>query len=228
MDEESWEQRVYSSRSGLADEGKSNKIYEIDTEKSHITPKRRNLFQSSLYPSTSDPNSHSFTTSKDSTIHQTIPSPSSCEIQSFSPLKFTDEVEEPSFCTAENSPQFYSASSKGGSSMRGPFTPSRSDTSRSCLSGYSDFPNYMSYTESSRAKVRSLSAPRQRTQLERSSTMKRFSIHTRSSSTQRGSSTLHANFTSKAYPGSGRLDRLGMPIGGGDGVGFSGGLWNKY
>lgn len=220
MDEESWEQRVYSSRSVLADEGKSNKIYEIDTEKSHITPKRRSLFQSTLYPSASDPNSHSFTTSKDSTIHQTIPSPSSCEIQSFSPLEFRDEVEE----------QFYSASSKGGSSMRGPLTPSRrSDTSRSCLSGYSDFPNYMSYTESSRAKVRSLSAPRQRSQLERSNTMKRFSIHMRSSSTQRVSSTLHANFTSKAYPGSGRLDRLGMPIGGGgDGVGFSGGLWNKY
>ncbi|WOG81221.1 hypothetical protein DCAR_0100366 [Daucus carota subsp. sativus] len=231
MDEGSWD-RVYSTRSGSMDEGKSDKILEIDTGKYHVTPKRRSLFQSSLYPAASDPNSHSFTTSKDSIFHQAILSPSSGEVQSLTPLKYTNDVDEDSFCTAETSPRFLS--SKGGSFTKsGPFTPSRSDASRSCLSGYSDYyPNYMSYTESSKAKVRSLSAPRQRTQLERSNTAKRLSLHNvygdmRSSSTQRIPSALHSNFASKAYPGSGRLDRLGLPLGG-DGIGFSGGLLNKY
>ncbi|CBI34723.3 unnamed protein product, partial [Vitis vinifera] len=119
-----------------------------------------------------------------------------------------------SFCTADNSPQFYSASSRAGSSRRGPFTPTKSDGSRSYLSGYSDHPNYMAYTESSKAKVRSFSAPKQRPQYERSSSTKRYSVHGfgDSRSNAQRVSAMHANFTSKAYPGSGRLDRLGMPI----------------
>ncbi|KAK1353315.1 Protein IQ-DOMAIN like [Heracleum sosnowskyi] len=231
MDEGSWD-RVYPTRSGSMDEGKSDKILEIDTGKFLVTPKKRNLFHSSLYPSASDPNSHSFATSKDSTFHQAILSPSSGEVQSLTPYNYTNDVDEDSFCTAETSPRFLS--SKGGSFTKsGPFTPTRSDASKSCLSGYSDYyPNYMSYTESSKAKVRSLSAPRQRTQLDRSNTAKRLSLHNvfsdmRSSSTQRVPSALHSNFASKAYPGSGRLDRLGMPLGG-EGIGFSGGLLNKY
>ncbi|KAF6176140.1 hypothetical protein GIB67_023431 [Kingdonia uniflora] len=62
----------------------------------------------------------------------------------------------------------------------------------------------MTNTGSSRAKIRSQSAPRQRLELEKSSSTKRYY------STKR-LSTLRANFTNKAYPGSGRLDRLGMP-----------------
>lgn len=206
------DQRVSSTRASLVDDEKSDKILEIDTGKPRITSKRRNLFHSS----SSDPYSHSFTTSKDSRTHLTVPSPSSGEVQSFSPLKFAYEVEEV-FCTAENSPQLYSASSRGGGGggKRSPFTPTKSDGSRSFLSGYSDYPNYMSNTESSRAKLRSMSAPKQRPQYERSSSTKRYSLfgfgEPRSSSTQRPSA-LRANFTSKAYPGSGRLDRLGMPI----------------
>lgn len=191
-DESSWE--------------KSDKILEVDTEKPHINLKRRNLFHSSHLALASDQYTHSFTTSKDSTTHQTVPSPSSGEIQSSSPLKFPHEDEE-----------VYSASSKGGCGRRSPFTPSKSDASASFLSGYSDYcyPNYMCYTESSRAKLRSLSAPKQRPQYERSSSTKRYSIHgfgeQRSNSAQRASA-LRASFTSKAYPGSGHLDRLGMPI----------------
>lgn len=114
--------------------------------------------------------------------------------------------------------------------MRGPFAPCKSDGSRSCLSGYSDHPNYMSYTESSKAKVRSLSAPRQRPQFEISGITKRYSVYGYGDArlgTQRVSA-MHANFASKAYPGSGRLDRLGMPVGGGDVAEFSGGFWNRY
>ena len=98
----------------------------------------------------------------------------------------------------------------------GPFTPTKSDGSRSFLSGYSDCPSYMACTKSSRAKMRSLSAPKQRPHDERASSTKRYSVHglgehNPRSNAQRAAA-MHASFTSKAYPGSGRLDRLGMPV----------------
>lgn len=215
MDDQTWDHQVPLAGTGTIDDDKSDKILEIDTGKPHITPKRRNLFHSSHLSLSADQYSHSFTTTKDSTAHQTVPSPSSCEVQSLSPLKFSHVVEEAS-CTAENSPQFYSASSRGGSSKRSPFTPSRSDGSRNFLNGYYGNPNYMCNTESSKAKARSLSAPKQRPQYERSSSTRRYSVfgfgEPRSGSAQHASA-LRASFSSKAYPGSGRLDKLGMPVG---------------
>ncbi|KAK8500736.1 hypothetical protein V6N13_056681 [Hibiscus sabdariffa] len=64
--------------------------------------------------------------------------------------------------TSDNSPQVLSASSSrpGSSARRSPFV--RSECSWGYLSGYSGHPNYMANTESSRAKYRSQSAPRQR------------------------------------------------------------------
>ncbi|KAI7744381.1 hypothetical protein M8C21_013834 [Ambrosia artemisiifolia] len=87
----------------------------------------------------------------------------------------------------------------------------KSDGSRSCFSGYLDHPNYMAYTESSRAKVRSLSAPRLRSQLETSSATKRDSGYKHVSGMQQVP-TMRDSFAKKAYPGSGRLDRLRMPV----------------
>ncbi|MCD7447590.1 IQ calmodulin-binding motif protein [Datura stramonium] len=220
--------QAFSARTSSMDDEKSDKILEIDTGKPYVTPKQRNLFHSH-HSLNSDQYSYSLTTSKESTAHQTVPSPSSCGNQPPSPLKFNEDLDEAYFCTADNSPQFYSASSKGGSSKRGPFTPTKSDGSRSCLSGYSDHPNYMSYTESAKAKVRSLSAPKQRPNYERSSSIKRYSIHGYNDSrnvSQKGS--FYGNFTGKAYPGSGRLDRLGMPVIRADPSGFSGGLRHRY
>lgn len=208
-------QRNISRSYGTTDDEKNDRVLEIDTGKPYIATKRRNLFHSTHLALASDQYSHSFTTSKDSTSHQTLPSPSSCEVQSLTPLKFSREVEEDSFCTANSSPQFYSTSSRGGNSKRSPFTPTRSDGSKSYLSGYSDYPSYMACTESSKAKLRSLSAPKQRPQYERSGSAKRYSIHGfgESKSSAQRASALHANFASKAYPGSGRLDKLGMPVG---------------
>ncbi|TQE12631.1 hypothetical protein C1H46_001843 [Malus baccata] len=208
--------RKNSSKSnGTTDDEKNDRVLEIDTGKSYIAPRRRNLFHSTHLAVVSDQCTHSFTTSKDSTSHHTLPSPSSCEFQSFSPLKLSREVEEDSFCTAHCSPQLYSASSQGATSKRSPFTPTRSDGSKSYLSGYSDYPNYMACTESSKAKFRSLSAPKQRPHYDRSSSTKRYSIHGfgESRSITQRTSSLHANFANKAYPGSGRLDKLGMPVG---------------
>ncbi|KAH6759629.1 hypothetical protein C2S52_022887 [Perilla frutescens var. hirtella] len=227
----SWEQG--GSRTTIpADDERSDKILEVDMGSGNprvASSKHRGLFYSSHLSLGSDQNCPSYSTSKDSTARQSIRSLSYGEVQSLSPLKFAEEdVDESAFCTADNSPAFYSASSRGGSSKRGAFTPTKSDGTRSCLSGYSDHPNYMSYTESSKAKVRSLSAPKQRPQCERSSSTKRYSVHGYGDSrpTQRVS-TLHANFTNKAYPGSGRLDRTGMPVRG-EFDGFSGGHWLRY
>ncbi|CAI9772715.1 unnamed protein product [Fraxinus pennsylvanica] len=199
----------YSTRTGRFDDERSDKILDVDNEKPYITPKHRNLFHSSHLSIGSDQICHSFSTSKDSISRL---NPSYSEVQS--PLKFTLNVDETSLDAADN---------------RGPFTPTKSDESRSCLSGYSDLPNYMAYTESSKFKVRSLSAPKQRPQYERSSSTKRYSIHgyDESRTNIQRVSALHTNFTSKAYPGSGRLDRLGMPARG-DFQSFNGGHWNRY
>ncbi|CAL5437323.1 unnamed protein product [Camellia sinensis] len=132
------------------------------------------------------------------------------EVHSLCPLKsMQGNTEESPFCTANNGPQFYSASSRSGSPKRGPFTPSKSDGSRSNLSCH--YPNCMACTESSRPKVRSLSAPKRRPQFESSVSSKRYSVHgygeSRSSSLR-----VSTNFANKAYLGSSRLERLGMPL----------------
>lgn len=95
-----------------------------------------------------------------------------------SPSKHSTKPQNQSLSrTADNSPQTFSASSKTGNGVRRgtPFTPTRSECSWSFLGGYSGYPNYMANTESSKAKVRSQSAPRQRLEFERcSSTRKPF------------------------------------------------------
>lgn len=119
-----------------------------------------------------------------------------------------NEVEENSSCGADNSPRTLSSSSKNGGSKRSPFTPTKSH-----LSDYSepDYPSYMAYTESSMAKVRSVSAPKQRpTEYQRSSSSSNsYSLH--DNGFQRVASS-HANFTTRAYPASGRLDKPGLSV----------------
>lgn len=81
--------------------------------------------------------------------------------QDFSPETVYEDYdygEDSVFSTAQSSPQFSSAKLGG---KRGPFTP-RSEYAESLFEGYSGFPNYMANTESSKAKVRSQSAPKQR------------------------------------------------------------------
>ncbi|XP_004496596.1 protein IQ-DOMAIN 23-like [Cicer arietinum] len=68
--------------------------------------------------------------------------------------------------TTDNSPQTFSA-------RKSPFTPTKSECSWGFFNGYSGYPNYMANTESSRAKVRSQSAPRQRIEFDRYSSSTR-------------------------------------------------------
>ncbi|KAF6150287.1 hypothetical protein GIB67_033986 [Kingdonia uniflora] len=195
-----------------------------------------------------DRNSQSLTSidspSRDSTTAQrSTSSASSSEVQStVKPLRFYDDIDDEMFSAMEENPQFYlatsrpcsakgrgsftptksySATSGPGSGKRGgTFTPTKSEYSQSFYSGYSNHPNCMTNTRSSRAKVRSQSAPRQRLDLEKSSSTKRYY------SAQR-LSNLCANFTNKAYPGSERLDRLGMPYQN-EMAGFDGINRNRY
>ncbi|XP_051115125.1 protein IQ-DOMAIN 22-like [Andrographis paniculata] len=207
---EKWEHGAYTRPTGY--DYQTDKILEIDTGKPEAAPKWRTPIYSPHINQGSHQHCRSFSTPKSSTASHSTLSPYSKAESLIHPLSFTKDDNGSTYCTAANSPTFYSASSMG-SSKRGMFTPTSSDCSRSCLSGYSDHPNYMAYTESSKAKVRSLSAPKLRPQFERSSSSstKKYSVHTLGDprSTQRGSS-LHTNFTNKAYPGSGRLERLGI------------------
>ncbi|XP_076920219.1 protein IQ-DOMAIN 23-like [Bidens hawaiensis] len=83
--------------------------------------------------------------------------------------------------------------------------------SRSCISGHSDHLNYMANTESSRAKVRSVSAPRLRPQLEVSNSTKRDLGCKYVTSMQRGPTMLDS-CAKKIYHGSGRLDPIEMSV----------------
>ncbi|WOL10028.1 protein IQ-DOMAIN 1 [Canna indica] len=225
MEERYWDSREAVKKAGSfasMDDEKNAKILEVDPGKPQLSHKRSNHHQYSSSNLTSDHHSHSFTTvpdspSKDSTtIQPTVPSPVSIDMQQcLSSLRFPLEAVD--YC---ESPQFYSASSRHVNVRKGLFTPSKSDCSRSLFNGYTDYPNYMANTESSKAKVRSQSAPKQRPEFEKNSSIKRSSAHGYGGSQQHPtgalaerSSSLHAKFANKAYPGSGRLDRLGMPLG---------------
>ncbi|CAN0902714.1 Protein IQ-DOMAIN 24 [Linum grandiflorum] len=108
-----------------------------------------------------------------------------------------------------------SASSRAGSSGRkgpggGPFTPTRSETSWGYFNGYSSYPNYMANTESSIARFRSQSAPRQRVELDKLSSSKRSlkGVYDSDSVSECGFGQ-HTELRNKGYPGGGRLSRVG-------------------
>ncbi|URD92195.1 IQ calmodulin-binding motif family protein [Musa troglodytarum] len=129
-------------------------------------------------------------------------SPAPSVLTEMSPRTYSGHFEDFSFATAQSSPQYLSAIS----------VP---DPSRSC--DY-PFPNYMANTESSRAKARSQSAPRQRTDtIERQTSRRRPSVDgrniPRSVKMQRSSS--HVGMTANGYqyhPWSIKLDKSSMSL----------------
>ncbi|ESR35109.1 DUF4005 domain-containing protein [Citrus sinensis] len=219
MEESVWNgHRVSQLKSGPpADDEKSDKILEVDTWKPHLNPRQHNrVIRSSPHGSALDYNNHSYMTidspSKLSVKNMNpIPSVSPGEVLSLSSLKVPVGKSDAALRTADNSPQVSSASYRPGSSARrGPFTPTRSEYSWGYFSGCIGHPNYMANTESSRAKVRSLSAPRQRLELERYGSTKRSahgfwdgSINSERDFAQ------HADFRNRASPTSDRLSKFG-------------------
>uniref|UniRef100_A0A0D9W8D2 DUF4005 domain-containing protein n=1 Tax=Leersia perrieri TaxID=77586 RepID=A0A0D9W8D2_9ORYZ len=199
------------------DDEKNAKILEVDTGKPggrHASRRRNHNHSSCSSMTTSEQRSRSYATMPESPSKDSTPSVGMAAAEaSLSPLRMAAAVD---IIAAElcDSPQFYSATSRPGSSRSRAFTPTKSECSRSLFGGYSDYPNYMANTESFRAKARSQSAPKQRPQYEKSSSLRKASAHAFSCApaAQKTAASLHTKFTNKAYPGSGRLDRLGMPV----------------
>lgn len=221
MEENSWNRhRDTSLKNGYADDEKSDKILEVDTWKPHMNLKQGDkAFHSSQHVSAWNHNEQICTPFDSLSRHSTKsqrsnPGPSPQDLLNLSSLKINQEVDQAAVWAAENSPGVCSASSRpGSSSRRRSFTPAKSECSRSFFSSYMGHPNYMAYTESARAKVRSQSAPRQRMAFEKPGSTKRFvrGYWDEDTSSERGW-PIHGNFRSTAYSGSGRSGKLGTSV----------------
>lgn len=219
MEESLWSNRQDSSlRNVHADDEKGDKILEVDTWKPHLNSQQSNrTFQTAPHVFASDYIKESFMTCNSPSKHSTkapnpIPSqatPASGGVLSFGSLKIGRD--EAAFRTAENSPQVHSLSSRPGSSARrGLFTPTRSECAWGFFSGYSGHPNYMANTESSRAKVRSQSAPRQRLEFgEFGSTRRSVPGFWGAGINPDSGFVEQAEYQYKVDPDSGRLNRVG-------------------
>ncbi|XVF50782.1 hypothetical protein PTKIN_Ptkin04bG0131000 [Pterospermum kingtungense] len=155
------------------DERSSDKILEVDTWKPHLNSQQSNRnFRAFQHGSALDFNQSFMEYDSPRKLLGKASNPtqnlSSALNISLCSLKHPEGKDETVLRIADNSPQVLSASSKPGSSARrSPFTPSRSECSWGYFSGYSGHPNFMANTESSRAKYRSQSAPRQRLELDK-------------------------------------------------------------
>lgn len=144
---------------------------------------------------------HARTPSKAEQYTQLSPAPSA--LTEISPRAFSGHFEEFSFVTARSSPLFLSAISAPNPthSYDNPF-----------------FPSYMANTESSRAKARSQSAPRQRIEstYERQTSRRRASMEGRSIprgvKMQRSSSQVALTINGHQYPWSIKLDKSSMSL----------------
>ena len=186
------------------------KIVEMDLGGSKGSTKSRNSY--SIQPQTEKPDykySSNRPSSRQENFQQLSPAPS--VLNEMSPKACSGHFEDYSFGTAQSSPQCYSAISKPDPS-KVPFAFPRPDYAESLSYDYPLYPNYMANTESSRAKVRSQSAPKQRPDsFERQPSRRRPSIEgrnvPRAVRMQRSSSHVGATAQNYQYPWSIKLDR---------------------
>ncbi|XP_022922948.1 protein IQ-DOMAIN 14-like [Cucurbita moschata] len=179
MEENLWNNRDLALKNIHAVDEKTDKILEVDTWKPHLKSQGNisSFKNSQMAPEFKN---QSFTTIDSPLKHSSkaakpVSSLSSGEA-SLSSLKYPLGKYEAAPRTAENSPQVHSANSRrGNSAKRATFSPTRSEYAWGYFSGYAGYPNYMANTESSKAKVRSQSAPRQRLELEKLGSNKRHS-----------------------------------------------------
>ncbi|XWS61125.1 hypothetical protein CRYUN_Cryun07bG0098400 [Craigia yunnanensis] len=198
------------------DDEKSDKILEVDTWKPRLNSQQSNMnFRASQHGSALDYNQSFMANDSPKKLSgkasNPIPNLFSAEVFSLSSLKYPGGKDEAILRTADNSPQVLSASSRPGSSARrSPFAPTRSECSWGYFSGYSGHPNYMANTESSRAKYRSQSAPRQRLEFDKyGSTRRTIQGLWDSGTNSERDFAQHVDFRYRAHPASDRLNRLG-------------------
>lgn len=146
--------------------------------------------------------------------HQASPAPSA--VADMSPRACSGYFEEFSFPTAQSSPYYSSSLSKLEPAKAPPQTP-RQEYAYSLCNDYPLFPNYMANTESSRAKARSQSAPKQRPDTcERQPSRRRPSLEgrniPRAVRMQRSSSQVGAAASGYQYPWPLKLDRSSMSL----------------
>ncbi|RDX57643.1 Protein IQ-DOMAIN 1, partial [Mucuna pruriens] len=142
-------------------------------------------------------------------------SPAPSALTELSPRACSGHFED-CFSTAQSSPQFYTAVSRSDDSKH-PFAFPRPAYAESMSYDYPLFPNYMANTESSRAKVRSHSAPKQRPDsCERQPSRRRVSVEGRNVPRpvrmQRSSSHVGATAHNYQYPWSIKLDRSAVSL----------------
>lgn len=129
----------------------SPKIVEMDTLKSKSRSRRMNFFASE---SGEDPYDQTNLSPSPCLIPSRLFIPDHRQIQDYE-WGFMDEQYK--FATAQSTPRFaYSGR------FNTPATPAKSVCGESFIRPYSNYPSYMAKTQSFRAKVRSLSAPKQR------------------------------------------------------------------
>ncbi|PNX96862.1 protein IQ-domain 14-like [Trifolium pratense] len=143
-------------------------------------------------------------------------SPTPSAITDSSPRACSAHFEDCSFSTAQNSPYYYSAVSRVDDSKL-PFAFPKQSYEESMSNDYPLFPNYMANTESSRAKVRSQSAPKQRPDsYERQPSRRRASVEGRNVPRPvrmvRSSSHVGATAQNYQYPWSIKLDKSSVSL----------------
>ncbi|KZV31604.1 protein IQ-DOMAIN 14 [Dorcoceras hygrometricum] len=187
------------------------KIVEMDLANYKPVIKPRNSYSSHTQ---NEKNEHRISSHRASIKHdhQQISSLSSA-ITDMTPRTCNNHFEECSYGTAQSSPQCcYSAMSKPELPTV-PFSYARSEYAESLYNEYPFYPNYMAYTESSKAKVRSHSAPKQRPvePFEKPLARRKPSLEgrnvPRAVRMQRSLSNVGSNAQNYLYPWSVKLDR---------------------
>ncbi|KAK9930902.1 hypothetical protein M0R45_018206 [Rubus argutus] len=143
------------------------KIVEMDLGEPKGNVKSRNSYSNhaqtdrpdSRFSTQSAPNHQPY--SKPDNYSNVSPAPSALTQDMMSPGACSAHFEDFSFGTAQSSPQCYSAMSRPDPS-RVPFAFPRPDYAEQLSYDYQLYPNYMANTQSSKAKARSQSAPKQR------------------------------------------------------------------
>lgn len=184
------------------------KIVEIDLGESKASTMSRSSYSTHPQPEWIDPKfpapPRAYSKPEN---NQIFPAPSE-----LSPRTCSGHFEDYSLRTAQSSPQFFSAVSKPDPT-RIPFAFPRPEYAESLSYDYPLYPNYMANTESSRAKARSQSAPKQRPDnyYERQPSRRRPSMEgrnvPRAMRMQRSSSHVGSAVQNYQYPWSIKLDK---------------------